>query len=285
MSLPQKVSISRNKFVFALVSMLIGPFLSFTASAQDVFPDKALEAAVRWEVFEKRYNDQPITADDVKNISQVVGRGKGIKNLEGLQHCKVIMKIDLANNEIADLTPIANLKQVQFLDLSGNKVESIAPVAGLTQMQYFQLSKNQISDLAPIKDMVKMNSLYLNENKIKSVEPVAGLKKLWTLQLGGNPLEALPDLPELKGVETLNLKGCGLKKLDFIKDFKNLRLLMLDENPLETLAPLIESCEADTSRRFAPFLRLYVDAKQIESLGPEIERLRKVGVRINPETK
>jgi hypothetical protein len=45
--------------------------------AQDLFPDKALEAAVRAEVFAKRYNQEPLTVDDVKTISQVVGKGKG----------------------------------------------------------------------------------------------------------------------------------------------------------------------------------------------------------------
>ena len=60
------------------------------ALAQDLFPDKALEAAVRREVFEKRYNAEPLTLDDVKSISQVVAKGKGIKSLEGLQNCKAL---------------------------------------------------------------------------------------------------------------------------------------------------------------------------------------------------
>ena len=62
------------------------------AFCDDIIPDKNLEAVVRREVFDKRYNTEPITADDVKNISQVVGKGKGIKSLEGLQHCKALMK-------------------------------------------------------------------------------------------------------------------------------------------------------------------------------------------------
>ena len=66
------------------------------------FPDKALEKAVRAEVFSKRNNEEPITAEDVKNISRVVGKKKGITNLEGLQHCHAIMLIDLEDNEISE---------------------------------------------------------------------------------------------------------------------------------------------------------------------------------------
>src|SRR6056297_1953049 len=63
--------------------------------ADKLFPDPGLEAAVRAEVFEKRYNDEPLTKEDVQNISRVVGRGKEIKSLAGLQHCHAVMLIDL----------------------------------------------------------------------------------------------------------------------------------------------------------------------------------------------
>ena len=43
---------------------------SLTIWADDLFPDKNLEAAVRREVFEKRYNTEALSADDVKNISE-----------------------------------------------------------------------------------------------------------------------------------------------------------------------------------------------------------------------
>ena len=51
----------------------------------------------------------------------MVGKGKGIKNLEGLQHCKALMLIDLEDNEISDLTPIAELKRLQSVTLAGQQ--------------------------------------------------------------------------------------------------------------------------------------------------------------------
>lgn len=273
------------RHVVAAAAVLVGLAITPFAQAQDVFPDKALEKAIRWEVFEKRYNDQPITVEDVRNISQVVARGKGIKSLEGLEHCKAIMKIDLANNEIADLAPIAGLKNLQSVDLSGNKIASIESLANLKQMQYLQLSKNQISDLAPLANMQKLNSLYLNDNQIVNLTPVEGLRKLWTLQLAGNPIESISSLSGLKQLKTLNLRNCKIGKVDFLVDLKELNLLMLDQNPLESLAPLVESCESDISKQYAPFLKLYLDAEQLKKLNPEIERLKASSVKINPESK
>ena len=265
--------------------------LFFSASmgwAQDLFPDKGLEAVVRREVFEKRYNSEPLTADDVKNISQVIGKGKGIKSLEGLQQCKALMKLDLENNEIADLTPIKDLKLLQSIDLSSNKIESLEALAGLVQSQYLQVSKNGILDLGPLRGMANLRSLYAAENKIKSIEPISGLRKMWTLHISGNPIEDLASLSQLAGLESISLRGCGIKSLEFARALKP-SLLVLTDNPIGDFGPLVETVEADAKAdgRFAPYLRLYLDESLLKdpAHGASVERLRTAGVRINPENK
>ncbi len=276
-------SLLRN---FAAVTMVVSVAIQAqVAFCEDLFPDKNLEAAVRREVFEKRYNTEPITADDVKNISQVVGKGKGIKSLEGLQNCKSLMKIDLEKNEIVDLSPIKELKLLQSIDFSSNKIESLDPIAQLIQSQYLQLSKNAIVDLAPLRDMKNLRSLYIADNKIKSVEPVSGLKKMWTLDLAGNPIEDTAPIGQLKGLESINLKGCGVKSLEFVRSLTP-NFIMLNGNSITDFGPLADACEADakTERRFAPFLRLYLDDATLKeaSQATAIERLKTAGVRINP---
>lgn len=285
MPVPTDLKIKNASNLLCLLAFLIQIVISSPVSSQDIFPDKALEKAVRWEVFEKRYNDQPLTVDDVKSISQVIARGKGIKSLEGLQHCKSIMKIDLADNEISDLAPISELKLIQSLDLSGNQIASLDSIKNLVQMQYLQLSKNKITDLSPIAGLQKLNALYLNDNQVSNAQPIVGLKKLWTLQLASNPIESIQDVSALKHLKTLNLRNCKLKRIDFLAPLSELNLLMLDQNPLETLLPLVTSCETGAAKHYAPFLRLYLDPGQLKNLTTEVDRLKATNVKINPETK
>ncbi len=256
------------------------------AFSDELIPDKNLEAVVRKEVFDKRYNTEPLTAEDVKNISQVVGKGKGIKSLEGLQNCKALMKIDLEKNEIVDLSPLKELKHLQYIDVASNKIEKLDPISGLVQSQYLQLSKNSIADLSPLRDMSNLRSLYLSENQIKSLEPVAGLKKVWTLDISGNPIEDTAPIGQMKGLDSINLKGCGIKSLEFVRTL-NPNFLMLTGNANLDLGPLVESCEADVKAegRFAPFLRLYLDDLQLKesSQSNAIERLKAARVKINPK--
>lgn len=271
--------------IFLSVSLAIQ---ARVAICDDLIPDKNLETVVRREVFDKRYNTEPLTAEDVKNISQVVGKGKGIKSLEGLQHCKSLMKIDLERNEIVDLAPIKDLKLLQSIDLSTNKIETLEPIAALVQSQYLQLSKNAISDLTPLRQMSNLRSLYIAENKIKSLEPVSGLKKMWTLEVSGNPIEDSAPIAQLKGLESISLMGCGIKSVEFIRTLTP-NFLRLNGNAITDLGPLVEACEADakSERRFAPFLRLYLDDAMLKeaSQSAAIERLKTAGVKINPSNK
>jgi Leucine-rich repeat (LRR) protein len=259
------------------------------ALAQDLFPDKALEAAVRREVFEKRYNAEPLTLDDVKSISQVVAKGKGIKSLEGLQNCKALMKLDLEKNEIVDLGPIRDLKLLQSVDLASNQIQSLEPLTGLIAIQYLHIANNSIEDLGPLRGMIKMQSLYASGNKIKKLEPIFALKKLWTLDVAASPIEDLNGIAELRGLQTINLKGCNVKTLEFAKSMREVRLLILQENPEVDLTALIEACQADAkeNRRFAPFLRVYVDDSLVQNASKAawFEELKATGVRINPPVK
>ncbi|MEM7560779.1 MAG: leucine-rich repeat domain-containing protein, partial [Planctomycetota bacterium] len=108
----------RSTCVAFLLLIVCSPCL-----AQSIFPDKALEEAVRKEVFAKRYNKEPITKDDVRNISQVHAKGKEIKDLTGLEHCVAVQEIDLENNNIKDVSQLAGLKLLQSINLAGNEIE------------------------------------------------------------------------------------------------------------------------------------------------------------------
>lgn len=269
-------------FLFSLLACASLVTVAAVARGEDLFPDKGLEAAVRKEVFAKRYNTEPLTKDDVKNISQVMGKSKGIKSLAGLENCVAVQEIDLENNEITDLTPMAGLKLIQSLTLARNKIESIAPLAELERLQYLELSGNAVTDLAPLAKMTNMRSLYLSDNKITKIEVVKGLKKTWTLYLAGNKVEDFSPIGELKWLTSLDLRGCNIEKLDFLKPLTELNYVMLAENKITDLSMLVEMAKADQQKRFAPFWRLYLYDNPLgdKAKGEQVAELKSIGGRV-----
>src|SRR5262245_54701727 len=106
-----------------------------STNAVSIFLDSNLEAAVRQQVFAKRYTNSPITAADVATVSTLIGNFRGITNLSGLEHCKAIAAIELAGNRISDLTPLTGLKQLQQLILTSNRVADVTALGTIPALQ------------------------------------------------------------------------------------------------------------------------------------------------------
>ena len=270
-----------------VVGFLIG-FLCVSrpsqVEAQELFPDKALEKVVRSYVFDKRYNEEPITEEDVKFLSVIKGVGKGIKSLQGLEKCRALAELDLRKNEISDLSALSELKLLQSLSLSQNQIEDIVPLKGLTRMQYLELTGNKVKDIAPLTELKAMRSLYLSGNEISSIEPVKGMDKIWSLYIDGNKVKDLTPIQDPKFLSSLDLKGNGLEGLESIAKFDDLSWLFLQDNQLTDLAVLVEMAKKDFEgqRRFAPFWKIYLKGNPLGAAAQEqIKQLQSMGARIN----
>jgi internalin A len=289
-----RISPFKSVWIFLFIALLAAP-----AFAQDeekkkeeeqkeppkpvaIFPDKALEKAVRAEVFAKRHNDEPITAEDVRNISRVVGKKKGIKNLEGLQHCHAIMLIDLEDNEIVDLQPIAELKRLQSVTLAGNKIKDLKPIENLKAMQLLDLSKNEVEDLSALKEMSNLRTLYVADNKLKSLDPLAALTKVWSLDVSNNLITDLTPVGKFKWLTTLQITGNQVESLAPIAELRELDMLLMAKNKVADLGPLVEMCrkDAEGERRFAPYLDVYFGDNPISDKEQMTEKLKSFGVDV-----
>jgi len=131
------------------------------ASANSIFADKQLEAAVRRQVFAKRNTSEPLGAEDVKHVSTVqpdsVETGAEIKSLEGLQHCLELSLLELPHHQISDLKPLTGLKKLQSITLSHNRIQSLEGLEGCSKLQYLNLEHNQVASLKPLAGLKQIN--------------------------------------------------------------------------------------------------------------------------------
>ena len=249
-----------------------------------LFPDKALESAVRAVVFEKRFNEEPLTKEDVAKIPHVIGRGKGIKSLKGLEHCVSLMKIDLEGNQIADLKPIAGLTKLISLSLAGNDISDITALEQLKDLQLLDLSRNKIKDLKPVEQMKNLRDLWVAENQINNLDPIRSLPKIWYLDIAKNQVSDLTVVGKLKWLTTLDVTGNKLTDLSALTALEDLDLLLVSKNKISDLGPLVKMCAADASgeRRFAPYLEVYLGENPIDPTKKNawIDALKNAGVDV-----
>jgi hypothetical protein len=271
----------------ALAAGCLAVLLAPGLGAEDLFPDKVLEAAVRQQVFAKRESQEPLTADDVKNISQVTAWGKEgmkVKSLAGLEACKSIALIELPGHEIADVSPLKELKNLLSVDLQRNKIKDLGPLSGLSRLQYLHLAENEIEDVSPLATVTELRTLHLSRNKVKDIAPLSSLSKAWSLYLDHNEIRDLKPIAALKWVDTLDLRANGLADLSPLAGYTELKLLRLEGNKIEDLGVLVAMAQKDAAgdKRFAPFLRLYVAENPLsaEAKDKQAAELAKLGVRL-----
>src|SRR5258708_39553401 len=113
-------SYTRMYFTISLTVYCLS--MSLVPSAQAGLPDKNLEAAVRAVIFEKKDKTDEITDEDLKKVFVLEAKGKGIKDLPGMEKCVNLLQLNAAKNEIVDVSPLKDIKNLQSLDLSHNKI-------------------------------------------------------------------------------------------------------------------------------------------------------------------
>jgi internalin A len=229
-----------------------------------LFPDANLENVVRAHVIEKRESKEPLTMDDVKNLSSLTSRGNPIKNLTGLDKCTALGEINISGAELSELGPIRTLLNMASLTLRNDRIKDISPLSGMTRLQYLDLDDNQIADLTPLAGLTSLNTLSLANNKVADLTPLKNATRLWSLYLAGNQITDLHPISGLKALSSLDLTRNRIKDLSPLTGLTGLRYLLLEGNPVSDLAPLVSMAKRDAEgeKQFAPYLSVYLSPGQ-----------------------
>ena len=298
-----RITFSLWTFVLLVATWCSGPALGTAAKATpkatkaaqatttpkpevSVFKDKQLEAAVRKYVFEKRDTDKPVTADDVAKISTLEAKGLGISDLTGLEHCRSLAALDLADNQIANLGPIKNLPLLQTITLSNNRIEDISPLGTLKALQYIELSSNRVKDVRPLAGLTNMAALYLSTNQITDISPVLKLPRLSSLYLDHNQIKDIQGMGGLHTLSSLSLSDNRIVDIAPLNGLNGLYHLFLERNRITNLRPLADMMEKDDQgeKRFAPFINVYLSGNPLKGFfrsRKDLDRMEKCGARIH----
>lgn len=129
------------------------------------FNDSNLEWAVKFAVG-KQTSNQPVYRSEVLKLTSLDAKGRGIRDLTGLEAFTNLTDLELGNNYLigAKLAPLQKLTNLKSLSLEFNKLEQITSLKGLASLTYVNVSYNGIKDLSPLRGLTRLNTLYLVGN-------------------------------------------------------------------------------------------------------------------------
>ena len=214
------------------------PVASYSASktnTDEAVPDANLRNAIRAAL--GLGPTAPVRWGDLFELStKLDAEGLGIVNLKGLEVLVfglVFMDtLNLADNEIADLSPLGGAQFLKYLNLSTNEITDVAPLRGIGHLKYLNLADNSITDIDSLVYWSKntLTTLNLADNSITSVSPLARLTKLEYLNASSNSITDISDLAGLTELTTLYLADNSITTLSPLASLTKLKRLAIGGN-------------------------------------------------------
>ncbi len=221
-----------------------------------VFADTALERVVRDTI---GLPTGDIHFSDVQAITDFAATDLTIQDISGLEFFVTVHFLFLYNNDISDLTPLADLDEIFALGLAGNNITDLSPLAGMTGLRQLIVGENPLSDITPLANMSRLGWLRLNSTQVTNFTTLYGLDSLMELDLGNNSLGDVSFVSNLTQVKRLTLNGNGISDLTALGSLTGLEYLNLGFNQIVDITLLSGLTNISV---------LYLPYNQIEDIAP-----------------
>ncbi|EPB7495617.1 InlB B-repeat-containing protein, partial [Listeria monocytogenes] len=216
-------------------------------SVLDIFPDSNLARAVANKLNKTSVNDVVTQAElDSSIMWSCDFSNKDIKSLVGISRVKAY-ELNISNNQISDITPLASMKDMNTLNISNNQISDITPLASMKDMNTLNISNNQISDITPLASMKDMRMLIANNNDISDLNPLKNIKFGGSgggLYLSNNKIKDLSvfkDSPLTEGFSFLDLSNNEIEDITPLRQHEVYELFNLDNNRLINISAFIHA--------------------------------------------
>jgi Leucine-rich repeat (LRR) protein len=219
----QNYKAKRVKITRAFLLCLLGLFLllivSNINSSGIEFSDPNLEWAIREKLNQPNI---PITHSALLTITELDASNCGITNLEGIEYLNKLASINLAGNQIDDVTPLSSLEMLTYINLENNHITDLSKI-------HFE----KLSGL-PLIELNLSNNFDENGARLTNIQPLAGFKDIQKLNLRNNNISDVSILSTLPSLVEINLRDNNVHDIAALANLNNLESLNLHSNPVKT---------------------------------------------------
>jgi internalin A len=226
----------------------LSSLMHLNASHNKICDISALGNLESLEILDLSFNDLGCLGDGVspnfdslenaQNLRVLKLNDNNLTSIEGLRDRNISLEVlDLQNNQIQDLTPIAQYTNIQELYLSNNNITNIDNLSGMTGLTEIDLSSNLITDFSNLLTIPNLTNINLSNNQITSIPDIsASWSNLSVLDLHSNLLQDVSGVEGHSSIESLILYNNGLTKLHGLSNLPELDELVI-QSELENQIP------------------------------------------------
>ena len=183
-----------------------------------------------------------------------------LSSLDWAQNCPTLRVVSADDNDITDVSPLANHEELTEVQLSNNHVADISALGSCTHLRFLGLSNNEISDISALESCEgiyqidvsgnrlqslnglanheSLNKVYAQRNSISDASGLVGCSGLTELNLARNQLTDLDFCDSLVGLVTLDVSHCQVADTKKLATCAKMKTLFLQDNQITDLIAL-----------------------------------------------
>lgn len=203
-----------------------------------------------------------------------------------LLEAKHVRFLDLSNNNIVDITVVAQFLNLQKLNVSKNKIKAIAVFGSdeaFPNLKWLDVSNNKFTELTVIK-CPKLETLDIGFNKLEKVnEAWTGHPNLKVLKTVDNKFKSLQVFKDMPKLEELYIEANVVQSMLGYETMPKLKRLHLRRNKIEKFEeelPVNESLQYINLRG-----NKVPDLAQVERLYTAFPNIKDINILGNPVEK
>ena len=104
-------------------------------------------------------------------------------DLEVLKYCPDLLALDLGHQALTDLSKIAEyLPELRLLIIADNQVSDLSPLANLKHLHYLEIFVNRVTDLSPLASLRELVDVNISYNPISDITPLLNspmMQRVW----------------------------------------------------------------------------------------------------------
>lgn len=202
-----------------------------------VFEDDNLKKYILKKL--NKSSDYKITISDMESFTKLSSpQYVSINSIKGLEYCTNLEELDLACNNISDISALKNLKKLSNLYISSNMIEDISALKDLKNLKELDISHNKISDISYLSGLESLEKLYAFDIGVSDISSLGSLYNLKVLNLDSNNISDISILGSLTKLEELSLINNYVYDATPLLSLESLNKLVLTENLIEDISKL-----------------------------------------------
>ena len=179
-----------------------------------------------------------ITAEDMKRLGRLDAGNRGIEDLTGLQFATNLTWLELQDNQVSDLSPVAGLIALRELRIHDNLLSDISPVRGLTNLTRLEFDDSEVSDISAVRGLTNLTYLELDHTLVSDISAVRGLTNLRELQIHSTLVTDLSPIAGLINLKEITFSNETLSDISPLAGLINLETIFCWGHNISDLSPL-----------------------------------------------